>query len=171
MAIPGGGPIGTELCGQAFARLVSDVTQIEAGPRILPREDPEVSDLIAETLREEGVQILTGHKAIHAGRDDTGRWLQLDHDGQRRRITVDDIIVAVGRTPNLSGLGLEELGIPTDRTVQTNDLSCRPAFPTSWRRATWPDRSSSPMPHPTRPGSPASTRCSAPSGGSGSMTA
>lgn len=120
IAILGGGPIGTELA-QAFARLGADVTQIEAGPRILPREDPEVSDLIAGALRDDGVQILTGHKAIHAGRDDTGRWLQLDHDGQMRRITVDDIIVAVGRTPNLSGLGLEELGIPTDRTVQTND--------------------------------------------------
>ncbi|WP_108502719.1 FAD-dependent oxidoreductase [Paracoccus indicus] len=120
IAILGGGPIGSELA-QAFARLGAEVTQIEAGDRILSREDPEVSDLIADALRDDGVQILTGHKATAAGRDDTGRWLQVEHDGQTSRITVDEIIVAVGRTPNLTGLGLEDLGIPTHRTVQTND--------------------------------------------------
>lgn len=120
MAILGGGPIGAELA-QAFAGLGAQVTQIEAGDRILPREDPEVSDLMAQALMDDGVQILTGHKATGAGQDEAGRWLQVEHDGQTRRITCDEIIVAVGRTPNLKGLGLEELDIPTDRTVQTND--------------------------------------------------
>ncbi|HMJ93569.1 MAG TPA: FAD-dependent oxidoreductase, partial [Allosphingosinicella sp.] len=63
IAIVGGGPIGTEMA-QAFARLGSRVTQIEHGPRILPREDEEVSALVAGTLREEGVDLRTGHEAV-----------------------------------------------------------------------------------------------------------
>src|SRR3546814_17577362 len=63
LVILGGGPIGTEMA-QAFARLGSKVTQVEYGPRILLKEDEEVSDFVVGQLREDGVDILTGHEAI-----------------------------------------------------------------------------------------------------------
>jgi pyruvate/2-oxoglutarate dehydrogenase complex dihydrolipoamide dehydrogenase (E3) component/uncharacterized membrane protein YdjX (TVP38/TMEM64 family) len=114
--IVGGGPIGTEMA-QAFARLGSKVTQVEGGPRILDKEDEEVSDFIADILRGEGVDIRTGHKAVRC----EGKTLIASAGGEEVAIPFDEIIVAVGRKARLSGYGLEELGIQTDRTVVTND--------------------------------------------------
>ncbi|HEX8402308.1 MAG TPA: FAD-dependent oxidoreductase [Allosphingosinicella sp.] len=117
VAILGGGPIGTEMA-QTFARLGAQVTQVDHGPRILPREDEEVSALIAERLRGEGVRILTGHDAERC----EGKTLILrSAAGAQVQLPFDEIIVAVGRKARLTGYGLEALGIPTDRTVTTND--------------------------------------------------
>ncbi|MBA2770598.1 MAG: NAD(P)/FAD-dependent oxidoreductase, partial [Sphingomonas sp.] len=112
----GGGPIGTEMA-QAFARLGAQVTQVEHGPRILPREDQEVSDFVAATLAAEGVTILTGHEAV---RCDGKTLITRSGEGESAH-PFDEIIVAVGRKARLTGYGLEELKIPTDRTVVTND--------------------------------------------------
>jgi pyruvate/2-oxoglutarate dehydrogenase complex dihydrolipoamide dehydrogenase (E3) component/uncharacterized membrane protein YdjX (TVP38/TMEM64 family) len=112
LAIIGGGPIGTELA-QAFARLGSQVTQVEHGPRLLPREDEEVSALIEAVLREEGVDVRTNTEALRV----EGGTLIVD-EGE---IPFDEIIVAVGRRARLTGYGLEELGIETGRTVVTNE--------------------------------------------------
>jgi pyruvate/2-oxoglutarate dehydrogenase complex dihydrolipoamide dehydrogenase (E3) component len=114
--IIGGGPIGTEMA-QAFARLGAQVTQVENGPHILPREDEEVSAFIAETLHAEGVNILTRHEAVRCERK---RLIARCGDAETA-IPFDEIIVAVGRKARLTGYGLEELGIETDRTVVTND--------------------------------------------------
>jgi pyruvate/2-oxoglutarate dehydrogenase complex dihydrolipoamide dehydrogenase (E3) component/uncharacterized membrane protein YdjX (TVP38/TMEM64 family) len=117
IVVVGGGPIGTEMA-QAFARLGARVTQVEHGPRILPREDEEVSAFITETLRSEGATILTGHAAERC----EGKLLVARSDaGEEVRLPFDEIIVAVGRKARLTGYGLEELGIETDRTVATND--------------------------------------------------
>jgi pyruvate/2-oxoglutarate dehydrogenase complex dihydrolipoamide dehydrogenase (E3) component/uncharacterized membrane protein YdjX (TVP38/TMEM64 family) len=116
IVIIGGGPIGTELA-QAFARLGARVTQVENGPRILPREDEEVSDFIADSLRAEDVDILTGHEAVRC----EGKVLVARAGEEEVAIPFDEIIVAVGRNARLTGYGLEDLGIPTDRTVVTND--------------------------------------------------
>ena len=116
VAIVGGGPIGTEMA-QAFARLGSRVTQIEHGPRLLPREDEEVSALIADRLRSEGVRVLTGYDVV---RIEDGR-VVVDPDFSEEELLFDALIVAVGRRARLSGYGLEELGIETDRTVVTNE--------------------------------------------------
>jgi pyruvate/2-oxoglutarate dehydrogenase complex dihydrolipoamide dehydrogenase (E3) component/uncharacterized membrane protein YdjX (TVP38/TMEM64 family) len=116
IVIVGGGPIGTEMA-QAFARLGAEVTQVEHGDRLLSREDPEVSDFVAERLRSEGVQILTGHRAERC----EGKTLIASAMGKEVAIPFDEIIVAVGRQARLSGYGLEELGIETSRTVITND--------------------------------------------------
>lgn len=115
IAIIGGGPIGTELA-QAFARLGSRVTQIEHGPRLLPREDEEVSALVAEVLRGEGVDIRTGHEAVRVD----GRTLVVRSGGAESGIPFDEIIVAVGRKARLTGYGLEALGIETSRTISVN---------------------------------------------------
>jgi pyruvate/2-oxoglutarate dehydrogenase complex dihydrolipoamide dehydrogenase (E3) component len=115
LVIVGGGPIGTELA-QAFARLGSHVTQVEGGPRILPREDEEVAQFVAETLRTEGVTILTRHKALRC----EGKALVVGSDSGETVLPFDEIIVAVGRHARLTGYGLDALGIETDGTLVVN---------------------------------------------------
>ncbi|MCT4334487.1 FAD-dependent oxidoreductase [Paracoccus sp. YLB-12] len=121
LVVLGGGPIGCELA-QAFARLGSGVTQVEMAPRLMTREDPDASALVTASIKADGVSVLTGHKAMACGVDETGeKWIEVEHDGNARRIAFDQIIVAVGRSARLNGFGLEELGIISDRTVETND--------------------------------------------------
>ncbi|HEX8622955.1 MAG TPA: FAD-dependent oxidoreductase [Allosphingosinicella sp.] len=116
IAIVGGGPIGTEMA-QAFARLGSRVTQVEHGPRLLPREDEEVSELVAAVLREEGVDVRTGHEAVRV----EGRTLVVRSGGEESEVGFDEIVVAVGRKARLTGYGLEALGIETARTIEVNE--------------------------------------------------
>jgi len=116
LTIVGGGPIGTELA-QAFARLGSAVTQIEAGPRILPNEDEEVSGFIADILRTEGVDVRTGHEAVRC----EGQSLIVKHGRGETAIAFDEIIVAVGRKARLSGYGLEDLGIENGKTLVVDE--------------------------------------------------
>ncbi|HEX8126895.1 MAG TPA: FAD-dependent oxidoreductase [Allosphingosinicella sp.] len=116
IAIVGGGPIGTEMA-QAFARLGSKVTQIENGPRLLPREDEEASALVEAVLREEGVEILTDHEAARI----EGKTVIVSSDNIERAVPFDEIVVAVGRKARLGGYGLEDLGIETGRTIAVND--------------------------------------------------
>ena len=119
LVVLGGGPIGCELT-QTFARLGSRVTQVEMLPRILVREDPEVSELVAARFRAEGVAVLTGHKAVRVQGGGLEKVLVVDADGQEKHIPFDAILVAVGRVANLKGYGLEELGVSTGRTVEVN---------------------------------------------------
>ncbi len=121
MIVLGGGPIGCELT-QAFARLGANVTQVEMESRIMGREDPEVSDLVAQRFRAEGVAVLTGHKAKEFVVENGEKILIVEHEGKDVRIPFDAVLVAVGRAANLKGFGLEELGIPTGRTVDTNEF-------------------------------------------------
>jgi pyruvate/2-oxoglutarate dehydrogenase complex dihydrolipoamide dehydrogenase (E3) component/uncharacterized membrane protein YdjX (TVP38/TMEM64 family) len=119
LLVLGGGPIGCEL-SQAFARLGCTVTQVEMAPRLLVREDPEVSSAVADGLAADGVQLLLGHQATRFERMDGQKWLVASHQGQPVRIGFDALLVAVGRSANLKGYGLEELGVATDRTVSVN---------------------------------------------------
>ena len=120
LVVLGGGPIGCELA-QAFARLGSHVTQVEMGKRIMAREDTEVSALAAKALEADGVQVLTDHKALRCEKQGDEKMLVVVHDGTEKAIPFDQLLCAVGRSARLTGYGLEELGIPTDKTVQTND--------------------------------------------------
>ena len=120
LVVLGGGPIGTELT-QAFARLGSTVTQIEMAPRIMLREDPEVSEMVQKSLERDGVTVLTNHKAMSCGLTNGEKWIEVEESGEAKRIRFDELIVAVGRAPRLKGFGLEELGIPVGRVVQTNE--------------------------------------------------
>ena len=121
LVVLGGGPIGSELT-QAFARFGAQVTQVEMAPRLLMREDPEVSELVAQRFRAEGVAVLTGHTAKAFLLENGQKILVADHAGQEVRIPFDAVLVAVGRAANLKGYGLEELGIPTGRTVEINEF-------------------------------------------------
>ncbi|HEX7952105.1 MAG TPA: FAD-dependent oxidoreductase, partial [Burkholderiales bacterium] len=120
LVVLGGGPIGCEL-SQAFARLGSQVTQIELAPRIMIREDAEISELARTSLTRDGVKVLTGHKAVRCERDGERRFIVVEHDGAELRIEFDALLCAVGRVARLTGYGLEELGIQTQRTVVTNE--------------------------------------------------
>ena len=155
LVVLGGGPIGCELA-QSFTRLGSHVTQVEMGARIMVREDEEVSELAKASLEADGVQVLTGHKALrcevrpysvtasaakqsmdrHASLAMTNKksamaeerlsmtgekFLIVEHNGQERAIPFDQLICAVGRVARLQGYGLEDLGIPTHRTIETNE--------------------------------------------------
>ena len=120
LVVLGGGPIGCELA-QAMARLGSNVTQIEMAPRIMIREDIEVSELARAALTADGVEVLTDHKAVRCEKAGERKFIVVEHDGQSRRIEFDALICAVGRSARLTGFGLEELGIPVQRTVTTND--------------------------------------------------
>jgi pyruvate/2-oxoglutarate dehydrogenase complex dihydrolipoamide dehydrogenase (E3) component/uncharacterized membrane protein YdjX (TVP38/TMEM64 family) len=120
LVVLGGGPIGSELA-QAFARLGSAVTLIEAAPRLLMREDPEASEAVRAALEEDGVRVLTGHRALACGAAEGAKWIEAEGAEGRLRIACDELIVAVGRAPRLTGFGLEALGIPTGRTIGAND--------------------------------------------------
>ena len=121
LVVLGGGPIGSELA-QSFARLGSAVTQVEMAPRIMVREDPEVSDLVAASLRADGVNILTGHQAVRVEVVDGERRLVAKHGQAEVVIPFDKLLCAVGRSPRVTGYGLEELGIPLTprKTIETN---------------------------------------------------
>lgn len=116
LVIVGGGPIGTEMA-QAFARLGSQVTQVEESDRILPKEDPEISEFVEGALRSDGVEILTSHRAILC----EGKVLIVSAGGRDVKLPFDEMIVAIGRKARLTGYGLEQLGIETDRTILTNE--------------------------------------------------
>ena len=147
LVVLGGGPMGCELA-QSFARLGSHVTQVEMGARLMVREDAEVSELAKAKLEADGVQVLTGHKALrcelrpsaltesaakqsmerHVSQatpnDGVEKCLIVEHKGQEHAIPFDQLLCAVGREARLQGYGLEELGIPTHRkhfTIDTND--------------------------------------------------
>ena len=124
LVVLGGGPIGCEL-SQSFARLGSAVTQVEMAPRIMAREDAEVSELARASLARDGVDVLTSHKALRCEREERDgvvhKYLVVEHGGLERRVEFDDLICAVGRVARLQGYGLEALGIPTQRTVVTNE--------------------------------------------------
>jgi dihydrolipoamide dehydrogenase len=122
LLVLGGGPIGCELT-QAFARLGAQVTQVEMLDRIMVREDPEVSALVAARFRQEGIQVLTGHKAKQFQIEQGEKVLIAEHDGREVRLAFDLLLCAVGRVANTKGYGLEELGIATTkaRTVETNE--------------------------------------------------
>ncbi len=120
LVVLGGGPIGCELA-QAFARLGSQVTQVEQLPRLLAREDEEVSSFARRALEADGVTVLAGHKALRCERREGEKTLVIEAGGTERAIAFDALLVAVGRSARLTGFGLEELGIPVARTVQTDE--------------------------------------------------
>ena len=121
LLVLGGGPIGCELA-QAFARLGAAVTQVEMAPRLMMREDPEVSAMVAARFLAEGVSVLLEHKAVRFVIENGEKILIAEHAGVDVRIPFDAVLVAVGRAANLKGYGLEELGISTGRTVDTNEF-------------------------------------------------
>ena len=117
LLVVGGGPIGCELA-QAFSNLGSEVIQVDMAPRIMPREDPEVSELVMERFRKDGIQVLTDHKVLSF----TANTMTAERQGQQVTIDFDKVLLAIGRKANVEGYGLEQLDIPLTRqgTVEVN---------------------------------------------------
>lgn len=122
LVVLGGGAIGSELA-QAFARLGSNVTQIERGERLMKKEDADVSKLAEQVLTDSGVDILTSHQAVRCELREGRKFIIVEAAADKAQIALeyDELICAVGRSARLEGYGLEELGIETGRTLKTNE--------------------------------------------------
>jgi dihydrolipoamide dehydrogenase len=110
LIVLGGGPIGCELA-QAFARLGTKVLLIEVSPRIMIREDEDVSAEVTKAFQREGINVYTSHRALRIEKDQSGPRLICEHMGQEVALSFDQILLALGRKANISGFGLEELGL------------------------------------------------------------
>lgn len=121
LSILGAGPIGIEMA-QAFARLGSKVSVIEMGSQILPAEDSDMARIVMDRLMAEGVEFVMGAKAVSVERDEGGIAVNLENaDGTPGRVGAEALLVAVGRSPNIAGLGLERLAISFTRGGITVD--------------------------------------------------
>jgi len=110
LLVIGGGAIGCEM-SQCFARFGSDVTLLQQSPQLLSREDPDIAQIVAEQLQQDGVQILTEHRPLRFVQVDNEHRLLCSHRGRELQIAFDQVLIATGRTPDLEGLGLEKLGL------------------------------------------------------------
>ncbi len=119
IVVLGGGPIGCEL-SQSFARLGAQITQLEMADRLMVREDAEVSQHVHAALQADGVRVLTAHQALRCERQGNEKMLVAMAQGQEVDIAFDLLVCAVGRAARLQGYGLEDIGVPTHRTVETN---------------------------------------------------
>ncbi|MCE8052379.1 FAD-dependent oxidoreductase [Halomonas daqingensis] len=138
LVVLGGGPIGCEL-GQSFARLGSRVSLVEMGPQLLPREDVDAADLLRQRLVSEGVELWLDTCALRVGPGaDDAHVLEVERrlpsgEIEMHRLPFDRLLVAVGRQANVTGLGLEALGVETnaDGTLAV-DESLQTVLPNVW---------------------------------------
>ena len=123
LVVLGGGPIGCELA-QCFVRLGSQVTQVDMAPRIMPREDEEVSNFVMSRFREEGIEILTAHQAVRVEGNAGERRLILNSPAGEVAVAFDKLLIAIGRVARTEGFGLEKLGIglSPQKTIAVNEF-------------------------------------------------
>ena len=122
LIVIGGGPIGCELA-QAFRRLGSQVTLVHRGERLLPKDEPFASEIIARQFAREGIELLLGGRPVRVERLGLLKRLAVQSDGSERSLDADAILVAAGRTPNVEGLNLELAGVEfTSQGVTANDF-------------------------------------------------
>ncbi len=115
LAVIGAGPIGCEL-SQSFARLGSRVTTFDVLPRVLSREDPDAAALVERALRQDGVELALGAQIENVSPHDGGiKVTSVGGDGERTETICDELLVAVGRAPNVDDMGLEDVGVEFDR--------------------------------------------------------
>ncbi|MBT3366954.1 MAG: FAD-dependent oxidoreductase [Nitrospina sp.] len=122
LLVLGGGPIGSELT-QAFARLGCDVTQVQRNKRLLPKEDPEVSQMVLESFQSDGINVLLEHTPKKFFKRDGKDFLECDHNGSSVEIPFDTLLIALGRKANTTGFGLEDMGVELTpaKTIQVDE--------------------------------------------------
>ncbi|MCM2256368.1 MAG: mercuric reductase [Vicinamibacteria bacterium] len=130
LLVIGGGPIGCELA-QAFARFGSQVTLVQSAAQVLDREDPEAAALVAAALRQDGVELVTGAAVQAVSRDASGCHVKVKTAAGEQALHAEEVLVAVGRAPNIEDLGLEAAGVahaPTGVTVDDFLRTTNPAI-------------------------------------------
>lgn len=123
LIILGGGYVGLEFA-QMFRRFGSAITVVEAAPRLMEREDPDVADEVLKILREDGIEFLLGSQAVHAEMGEGGRVrLRLRTPTGELHVDGSHLLVSVGRTPNTDVLNLQAAGVETDERgyIKVND--------------------------------------------------
>ncbi len=122
LAIIGGGPLGCEMA-QAFAHMGSRVTILQNEPKFLPQEERDAAEILSRSLSRSGVDTRLNTTVVGARRDQAGLWLDADLNGCKYALSVDAILVSVGRTPNTEGLELAAAGIEvgSDGRVEVDD--------------------------------------------------
>ncbi|TKS63010.1 MAG: mercuric reductase [Nitrospira sp.] len=121
IGVIGAGPIGCELA-QSFARFGSQVYLIEAIHGILPNEDRDAAEIVEQQMLRDGVKLFCCGKGLKVQKTDAGKRLTVDSHGQQYDVTVDEVLVGVGRTPNVEGIGLEAVGVDYDKNgVRVNE--------------------------------------------------
>ena len=122
LLVLGGGPIGSELT-QAFARLGCNVTQVQRNKRLIPKEDPEVSQMVLESFQSDGINVLLQHTPKRFFKRDGKDFLECEHNGSSVEIAFDTLLLALGRKANTTGFGLEELGVElnSNKTIKVDE--------------------------------------------------
>lgn len=122
LAVIGGGPIGCELA-QVFQRLGTEVTLFHRGYHILNKEDIEAVEVIENRFKDEGIRLVLGYKLDRVVKNINGKTIYFAGNSETDAITVDEILVGVGRVPNVDGLNLEAAGVEYDQKmgVKVND--------------------------------------------------
>jgi len=128
LAVIGAGPIGCELA-QAFRRFGSEVTILSVDPRVLPREDPDAAAVLHAQLAEEGISLVLGATLTSVAGGPESKKISFDRGQGPEEVMADAILVAVGRAPNVEGLGLEAAGVAFDRSGVKVDDRLRTANP------------------------------------------
>lgn len=123
LTVIGGGPLGCELA-QTFMRLGSQVTLIISGPRIMPRDDPEAAGIVEAAMEREGLEILRDTEVLGAQAEGAEKVLSVKGREGKRQLRSDEVLVAIGRVPNVEHLGLEAAGVVYDvaKGVRVNDF-------------------------------------------------
>jgi pyruvate/2-oxoglutarate dehydrogenase complex dihydrolipoamide dehydrogenase (E3) component len=122
LIVIGGGPIGCEMA-QSFARFGSQVTLVEQASHILSREEDDAALIVQQALLRDGINVVNNAQVIRVETEGSTRIVVLAREGQEERIYSDQILVGIGRTPNLDGLGLETVGVAAhpQQGVEVND--------------------------------------------------
>jgi pyruvate/2-oxoglutarate dehydrogenase complex dihydrolipoamide dehydrogenase (E3) component len=128
LGVIGAGPIGCEMA-QCFARFGSEVSLVEAEHGILPREDRDAAQIVLETMQSDGVKLLCCGRDLQLAKDSNGVRMRVGSHGKDHDVLVDQLLVAVGRAPNVEGLGLETVGVGFDRKGVKVDDRLRTANP------------------------------------------
>ena len=125
LAVIGGGPLGCELA-QAFCRLGSHVTIVQNDAKFLPREERDAAEILSRSLARDGVEIRLNTTVVGARRDGGAKTLHIVNSGNESEIQADEVLLSIGRVPNVEELGLESAGVDfdTDQGIRVDDFLC-----------------------------------------------
>ncbi|MCA9217228.1 MAG: mercuric reductase, partial [Planctomycetales bacterium] len=122
LLVIGGGPIGCEMA-QSFARFGSSVVQIEQADHILSREDADAAVIVQRAMERDGVQFVLNAKVVHIAERNAEKVVTVEHNESEVQLVGDQILIGIGRTPNVDGFGLDAVGVEFDekRGIRVND--------------------------------------------------